>query len=83
MATTVTIINTAASTVSLKPANKSVTTVAVRPASNVALGDITNVNVANASNGQALIFNSATGKFESQTFTLDANNITIVSGGLF
>ena len=83
MATTVTIINTAAPTVSLKPANKSVTTVAVRPASNVALGDITNVNVANASNGQALIFNSATGKFESQTFTLDANNITIVSGGLF
>ena len=79
----VTIINTSAPTVTLKPANKTVATVAVRPASNVALGDITNVDVANASNGQALIFNSATGKFESQTFNLDANNITIVSGGLF
>lgn len=83
MATTVTIINTAASTVALKPANKTVATVAVRPASNVALGDITNVDVANASNGQALIFNSSSGKFESQTFNLDANNITIVSGGTF
>ena len=80
---TVTITNNPASTVSIKPANKTVATVAVRPASNVALGDLTNVDVANSVNGQALIYNAATGKYESQTFTLDANNITIVSGGLF
>lgn len=80
---TVTIINTPAATVALKPSNKTVATVSVRPASNVALGDLTNVDVANSVNGQALIYNAATGKYESQTFTLDANNITIVSGGLF
>lgn len=80
---TVTIINTPAATVALKPSNKTVATVSVRPAANLALGDLTNVDTANAVNGQGLIFNSVTSKFETQTFTLDANNITNVNGGLF
>lgn len=81
---TVTITNTPAATVALKPANKTVATVALRPASNVALGDLTNVDVAGADNNEVLVFDSANNKFVIAPITLDANtNITNINGGLF
>jgi hypothetical protein len=83
MATNVTINQSAASTVTIKPSKTTVSSVTVSPSSNIALGNLTNVDVANAVNGQGLVFNSTTNKFEAQNFTVDANNITNISGGLF
>ena len=80
MATTVTIVNNAATTVSLKPANKTSAAVIVAPSSNISLGTLTNVDVANVSDGQALIFNSANGKFQGGSIT---SGITQLTGGRF
>ena len=80
MATIVTITSTPASTVSLKPANKSFASVAVAPSSNISLGQLTNVDVANVADGQALIFNSANGKFQGGSIT---SGITQLTGGRF
>ena len=52
MATIVTIVNNAATTVSLKPANKTSASVTVAPSSNISLGTLTNVDVANVADGQ-------------------------------
>ena len=82
MATIVTIVNNAATTVSLKPANKTSTSVSVAPSSNISLGTLTNVDVANVSNGQSLVYSSANGKFEARTLTAEAV-LTNVNGGNF
>ena len=78
MATTVTIVNNAATTVSLKPANKTSTSVSVAPSSNISLGQLTNIDVANVSNGQSLVYSSANGKFEARTLTAEAIVTSIV-----
>ena len=80
MATIVTIVNNAATTVSLKPANKTSASVIVAPSSNISLGTLTNVDVANVADGQALIFNSANGKFQGGSIT---SGITQLTGGRF
>lgn len=81
---TVTITNTPAATVALKPANKTVATVALRPASNIALGDLTNVDVSGADNNEVLVFDSANNKFVVQPYTVDANTyIANINGGQF
>jgi hypothetical protein len=80
MATIVNIINNAATTVSLKPANKTSASVSVAPSSNISLGQLTNVDVANVADGQALIFSSANGKFEGGSITA---GITSIVGGNF
>ena len=80
MATIVTIVNNAATTVSLKPANKTSASVSVAPSSNISLGQLTNVDVASVADGQALIFNSANGKFEGGSIT---SGITSIVGGSF
>ena len=80
MATIVTIVNNAATTVLVKPANKTSTSVSVAPSSNISLGALTNVDVSNVSNGQSLIFSSANGKFESKTITA---TVTELTGGRF
>ena len=46
------------------------------PKPNVALVELTDVNVTGAENGQGLIYNSVTGKFE-------ANNVTAVVTSVF
>lgn len=80
MATIVTVINTAATKVSLKPSNKTSASLVVAPSSNISLGQLTNIDVANVSNGQSLVFSSANGKFEARTLTAVVVN---VNGGSF
>jgi hypothetical protein len=78
MATTVVINNNPGTTVSLKPANKTFASVSVAPSSNVSLGILTDVDVSGADNGETLVYNSTTFKFEASSPTI--NNLT---GGKF
>ncbi len=80
MATTVVINSNPATTVSLKPANKTFASLSVAPSSNVSLGILTDVDISGADNGESLVYNAANGKFEAATpvFT-----ITNVNGGNF
>jgi hypothetical protein len=78
MATIVTIVNNAATTVSLKPANKTIASVTVAPSSNISLGILTDVSVAGASDGQALVYNAANAKFQASSPT-----VTLITGGKF
>lgn len=80
MATTVTIVNNAATTVSVKPANKTSASVSVAPSSNISLGTLTNVDVANVADGQGLVYSSANGKFEGKAINSIVTNIV---GGSF
>ena len=80
MATTVVINSNPATTVSLKPANKTFASVSVAPSSNISLGQLNNVDVSNIANGEALVYNSGTGKFESAPPTAV---ITSIVGGKF
>jgi hypothetical protein len=80
MATIVTIVNNAATIVSLKPANKTVASVIVAPSSNISLGTLTNVDVANVGDGQGLVYSTANGKFESKAITA---TVTQLTGGRF
>ena len=80
MATTVTIVNNAATTVSLKPANKTSASVSVAPSSNISLGTLTNVDVANVADGQGLVYSSANGKFEGKAISA---TVTSIVGGSF
>ena len=82
MTTIVTITSNPASTVSLKPANKSFASLTVAPSSNISLGQLTNIDVANVSNGQSLVYISANGKFEAKTLTAVAV-LDGVNGGQF
>ena len=84
MATTVTISNNPATTVSLKPASKTFASVSLAPSSNISLGNLTNVDVSGAENNEVLIFNQTLNKFVVSPITLDANTIiTNINGGLF
>jgi hypothetical protein len=84
MATTVVITNSPATTVSLKPANKTFASLSVAPSSNIGLGSLNNVDVSGAENNEVLIFDSANNKFVVSPITLDANTIiTNINGGLF
>lgn len=82
MATIVTVNNASATTVTLKPANKTSASLVVAPSSNISLGQLTNIDVANVSNGQSLVYSSANGKFEARTLTAEAV-LTTVNGGSF
>ena len=84
MATTVVINSNPATTVSLKPANKTFASVSVAPSSNISLGSLNDVDVSGAENNEVLIFDYANNKFIVSPITLDANtNITNINGGLF
>ena len=50
------------------------------PKPNVSLAEISDVSTAGKQNGDALVFNSATNKFEAQTVTA---TVTEVFGGTF
>jgi cytosine/adenosine deaminase-related metal-dependent hydrolase len=80
MATIVTVINNAATNVTLKPANKTSASVTVAPSSNISLGSLTNVDIADVADGETLIYNSANGKFEGGTVT---STVTNIFGGSF
>ena len=80
MATTVTVSTSAASAVTIKPSKSTVASVVVAPSSNISLGSLTNVDIADVANGEALIYNSANGKFEGGTVT---STVTSIVGGTF
>lgn len=50
------------------------------PKPNIALAEINDVSTAGVENGDALVYNSATGKFEAKTVTA---SVTEVIGGTF
>jgi len=50
------------------------------PKPNIAISDVVGVNVAGVENGQGLIYNSTTGKFEANTVTA---TVVSVNGGAF
>jgi hypothetical protein len=50
------------------------------PKPNVALVELTDVNATGAENGQGLVYNSTTGKFEANTVTA---TVVSVNGGAF
>ena len=81
MATNVTVITNSASTVSIRPSTKSVASLSAIPSSNISLGSLSNVDVVNVANGQSLVYNSATGKFEANEVT--AAQPTNLVGGSF
>jgi len=84
MATTVVINNAPATTISLKPANKTFASLSVAPSANIGLGGLNNVDVSGAENNEVLIFDQANNKFIAAPLTLDANStITNINGGLF
>jgi hypothetical protein len=84
MATTVVITNTPATTVSLKPANKTIASVSVAPSSNISLGDLNNVDVSGASQNEVLVFDQANNSFIVAPYVIDANtNIANIQGGTF
>lgn len=78
MATTVTLTTTAPPTVTVKPSKTTVSSITVAPSSNLSLGNLNNVDVANTANGKTLVFNSTTGKYE-------ANDVFVagMNGGTF
>ena len=80
MATTVTVSTSAASAVTIKPSKTTVASVVVAPSSNISLGSLTNVDIADVADGEALIYNSANGKFEGGTVT---SVVTSIVGGTF
>lgn len=51
-----------------------------KPKPNVALSELTDINVSGVEDGQVLQFDSATGKFIANTVTA---TVTIVNGGAF
>ena len=50
------------------------------PKPNVAISDVAGINVASVQNGQSLVYNSTTGKFEANTIS---TTITSLDGGRF
>lgn len=78
MPTIVTITSNPATTVSLKPANKSFATVGLAPSSNISMGSLTDVSIANITDGQTLVYNSTTSTFEGSSPT-----VTLIKGGKF
>jgi hypothetical protein len=70
----------ATTVVSIKASKTTVASVVVAPSSNISLGSLTNVDVANVADGQGLIYSSANGKFESRSLT---GVVTEIKGGSF
>ena len=84
MATTVVINNNPATTVSLRPTNKTFATVGLAPSSNISLGSLNDVDVSGAENNEVLLFDQANNTFVVAPYVIDANtNIANINGGLF
>ena len=70
----------ATTVVSIKASKTAVASVVVAPSSNISLGSLTNVDVANVADGQGLIYSAANGKFESGSLSAV---VTEIKGGSF
>jgi hypothetical protein len=82
MAINVVIQSNPPSTVQVRP-TKTTASVTVAPTANIALGSLVNVDVSGASEGEALIYDSANNKYVIAPVTVDSNNITNINGGSF
>jgi hypothetical protein len=60
-----------------------ISSVNIGPKTNVSLGEITNVDATNPDDGEALIYDASQNKFVVKPITIDANNITNITGGTF
>ena len=69
-------------TVNIKSSKTTVASVIVAPSSNISLGTLTNVDVANVADGQGLVYSSANGKFEGKTI-IATTVVTSIVGGSF
>ena len=67
-------------TVNIKSSKTTVASVIVAPSSNISLGTLTNVDVANITDGQGLIYSTANGKFEGKEISA---TVTSIVGGSF
>ena len=67
-------------TVNIKSSKTTVASVIVAPSSNISLGTLTNVDVANIADGQGLIYSTANGKFEGKEISA---TVTSIVGGSF
>lgn len=66
--------------VNIKSSKTTVASVIVAPSSNISLGTLTNVDVANVADGQGLVYSSANGKFEGKAISA---TVTSIVGGSF
>ena len=66
--------------VNIKSSKTTVASVIVAPSSNISLGTLTNVDVANIADGQGLIYSTANGKFEVKAISA---TVTVLTGGRF
>ena len=66
--------------VNIKSSKTTVASVIVAPSSNISLGTLTNVDVANIADGQGLIYSTANGKFEGKEISA---TVTSIVGGSF
>jgi hypothetical protein len=82
MAINVVIQTNPVSTVQVRP-QKSSASVAIVPTANITLGSLVNVDVRDADDGEALIYDSANNKYVIAPIIVDSNNITNVNGGTF
>jgi hypothetical protein len=74
MATTVTVSTSAATTVSFKACKQNFASVVVAPSSNISLGTLTNVDVADVADGQGLIYSSANGNLKVDQYQPQSRN---------
>lgn len=82
MAINVVVNTSSASTVQVKP-TKTVAAVSVVPTANITLGSLTNVNVSDPDDGEALVYDAANNIFVVREIEIDSNNITNINGGTF
>lgn len=66
--------------VNIKSSKTTVASVIVAPSSNISLGTLTNVDVANIADGQGLVYSTANGKFEGKAISA---TVTVLTGGRF
>ena len=54
-----------------------------KPASNIAMSDITDVEITSKANGEILIYNASSEKFELNKITIDQFDLENINGGRF
>lgn len=68
----------------MRPINRtSISSPNFRPTPNVAMSDITDVQFTSKANGDILIYNSSSGKFELNKLTSDQIELNNINGGRF
>lgn len=69
--------------VTVKPKRAVVSSVNIGPKPDLTLGQLKNVDATDPDDGEVLVYNAAANKYIVKEITVDANNITNLSGGTF